>query len=274
MGSTTTDSAGTGCGTWTPSSDPSINFAGYLRKFYCDPLGMEVPNCLIVSMFSTKANKTITYNSTSFINGNDYLPPKGCIPTRPTSSTPTNTTTSGGKREVRELATGFTETYSIQINGAEPTAVQELFASVESGTLAGSSTIASVWAEVNGLSASGVTHLPFQGGVDAMGNKFSAVSAGGIASAQAPTVIGTDGTTNPPPDVTTDIPATSNSSTPACGVGCIVGAVVGSVVGAALLASLVFVHYKNAASAAAALASTSAAKQEAATVTVRAAASV
>ena len=193
----------------------------------------------------------MVYNSTSFLNGNDYLPPTGCVP-------PTSGASSGGGTGVRrELATGLTETYTIQINDADPTAVQQLFTSVESGSLTGSSSIASVWATLQGVSASGVVHAPFQGGVDALGNKFSPITAGGIlvADKTTPIVAGTDGTLA---TTTTAVDTASTSSSPACGSGCIAGAVVGSVVGAVLIVYLIVASIaSNKAKAAAAATATS-----------------
>ena len=225
-------------------------------------------------MYSTKTNETITYNASSYINSNDYLPPKGCIPSAPTSTTSSGT--SVGKREVRELAAGFSNTYTIQINGADPTALQQLYASVESGALPGSSSVASLWADLNGISSSSVTHLPFQGGVDSMGNVFSAVSQGSIGAAkQGPLVPGAGGTGTTTTTSSSSTSTTPSSSNPTCDGGCIAGAVVGSVVLAALLADFVYMHYKGTASAASALTATSAAKPEpASVVTVRTAVSV
>lgn len=232
------------CSLWKPSPDPLLNFGGFLRKYYCAPLGLEVSKCILLSTTNSKG-VTTAYNASSYINGNEYLPPRNCTPTRPGNGTLSPPEGGGGNatnppprgleaeeraenpdsgRELAAAPTVYTETYTIQIFDAPEGAIELLFSGSQSGALTSSSDISDYWATAKGFPPSSVKHAPFLGGQDQNGVAFGSEDV----SIPAPNP------ESPNPDLG------SSDSSPSCGSGCIVGAVVGSVAGAALLLAALF----------------------------------
>jgi len=243
-------SSSSACGNWKPSSNKTLNFVGFLRKYYCDFLNKSVPDCLITSLTSTKTGLTTSYDASSYINGNDYLPPIGCDPT--TITMPPRALAGEDADSSRELqSSAYTESYTVEILNTDGLDLSSIVTSVESGSLSTSTAVTSAWASLHGVSTSSVTFNPFKGGRDALGNNFGAVTKGSIAALAAtepnppPGTPGTTDTTTPSTNdpttpSTTTTAATTSTNSSVCNGSCIAGIVVGSVCGLALLAGYVY----------------------------------